>query len=52
MNNENATKTTATPYDDVHRTMLNDCPKLTIYAPSGCYAEKYAVENNIDFVKL
>lgn len=20
----------ATPYDDVHRTMLNDCPKLII----------------------
>ena len=23
-------KGTATPYDDVHRTMLNDCPKLII----------------------
>jgi hypothetical protein len=27
---KNKTENTATPYDDVHRTMLNDCPELII----------------------
>ena len=28
---------------------FNDCPNLTIHAPAGSYAEKYAKENNIPF---
>ena len=27
---KNTTENTTTPYDDVHRTMLNDCPELII----------------------
>ena len=27
---KNKTENTITPYDDVHRTMLNDCPELII----------------------
>ena len=29
---------------------FDDCPKLTIYAPAGSFAEQYAKENNIPFV--
>ena len=30
----------------------DNCPKLTIHAPAGSYAERYAEENNIPFVAL
>ncbi|MBQ1984697.1 MAG: leucine-rich repeat protein, partial [Clostridia bacterium] len=29
---------------------FDDCPKLTIYAPAGSYAETWANEHNIPFV--
>jgi len=31
---------------------FSGCSKLSLYGYGGSYAEKYAVENNIDFVKL
>ena len=32
--------------------VFNDCPKLTIHAPIGCYAEKYASKAKIPFKAL
>ena len=29
---------------------FDNCPRLTIHAPTGSYAEQYAKENNIPFV--
>lgn len=34
----------------IGRRAFEDCENLTIYAPTGSYAEKYAKENNIPFV--
>ena len=34
----------------IQSTTFYGCSKLTIYAPTGCYAETYAKENNIPFV--
>ena len=31
---------------------FGNCPKLTIYAPSGSSAEGYVKENNIPFVAI
>ncbi len=31
---------------------FSGCDKLTIYAPTGSYAEAYAKENNIPFEAL
>ena len=35
---------------EIHSRAIVDCPKLTIHAPAGSYAETYAKENNIPFV--
>ena len=35
--------------DEISRSAFNGCPKLTIRAPKGSYAEKYAKENKIKF---
>lgn len=32
--------------------VFNDCPKLTIFAPVGCYAENYATKAKIPFVAV
>lgn len=32
----------ATPYDDVHRTMLNDCPKLIIPVVNEMFHKKHS----------
>ena len=34
----------------IHSNAIYRCPKLTIHAPAGSYAEIYAKENNIPFV--
>ena len=52
----NKTENTATPYDDVHRTMLNDCPKLIIPVLNEMFhkrhndKEKITVLNNEFFI--
>ena len=50
MNNENATKTTATPYDDVHRTMLNDCPKLIIPVVNEMFHKRHSDNEQIQLL--
>ena len=35
---------------EIHWGAISNCPKLTIHAPAGSYAEQYAKENNIPFV--
>lgn len=53
LNNEG---NTATPYDDVHRTMLNDCPRLIIPVVNEMFHkqhsdhEKITILNNEFFV--
>jgi hypothetical protein len=42
-------------FDETRKKLLSEpafmgCPKLTIYAPAGSYAETYAKDNNIPFV--
>ena len=39
---ENKEKQTATPYDDVHRTMLNDCPKLIIPVVNEMFHKRHS----------
>ena len=34
----------------IHKFAFDWCPKFTIHAPAGSYAETYAKENNIPFV--
>ena len=40
-------ETTATPYDDVHRTMLNDCPKLIIPVVNEMFHKKHSDNEKI-----
>ena len=53
---KNKTDNTTTPYDDVHRTMLNDCPKLIIPVVNEMFhkrhndKEKITVLNNEFFI--
>lgn len=53
---KNKTENTTTPYDDVHRTMLNDCPKLIIPVVNEMFhkrhndKEKITVLNNDFFI--
>ena len=49
MKNENDIKNTATPYDDVHRTMLNDCPELIIPVVNEMFHKRHS---NKDEVKV
>ena len=35
----------------IYKTAFENCSQLTIYAPAGSYAEKYAKENEIPFVE-
>lgn len=44
LNNES---NTATPYDDVHRTMLNDCPKLIIPVVNEMFHKRHNVDEKI-----
>ena len=44
LNNEGKT---ATPYDDVHRTMLNDCPKLIIPVVNEMFHKKHSSNEKI-----
>lgn len=44
MNNQG---NTATPYDDVHRTMLNDCPKLIIPVVNEMFHKKHSDNEEI-----
>ena len=52
----NMESNTATPYDDVHRTMINDCPKLIIPVVNEMFQkqhdddEKVTVLNNEFFI--
>ena len=52
----NTKSITATPYDDVHRTMINDCPKLIISVVNEMFRkqhsddEKVTVLNNEFFI--
>lgn len=39
---KNKTENTATPYDDVHRTMLNDCPKLIIPVVNEMFHKRHS----------
>ena len=39
---ENKIKQVATPYDDVHRTMLNDCPKLIIPVVNEMFHKRHS----------
>ena len=43
----NSEETTATPYDDVHRTMLNDCPKLIIPVVNEMFHKKHSDNEKI-----
>lgn len=45
----NKIENTATPYDDVHRTMLNDCPKLIIPVVNEMFHKRHS---NKDQVKV
>ena len=37
-------------HETISANAFEDCKVVTIYAPAGSYAERYAVENNIPFV--
>ena len=39
---KNTKAETSTPYDDVHRTMLNDCPKLIIPVVNEMFQKKHS----------
>ena len=39
----------STPYDDVFRTMLNDCPKLVLAVVNEAFGEHYTGEEKIIF---
>lgn len=48
MENKKKTKANAnTPYDDVHRTLLNDCPKLIIPVVNEMFQKKYSDNEKI-----
>ena len=40
---------TSTPYDDVFRTMLNDCSKLILQVINEMFGEHYTGEERIKF---
>ncbi len=40
-------KKSSTPYDDVHRTMVNDCPKLLIPLVNEVFKEQYTGEEEV-----
>ena len=44
---ENKIKHTASPYDDVHRTMLNDCPKLIIPVVNEMFHKRHSNKDEI-----
>ncbi len=41
----------STPYDDVFRTMLNDCPKLVLAVVNEAFGEHYTGEEKIIFAQ-
>lgn len=43
----NIESNTATPYDDVHRTMINDCPKLIIPVVNEMFHKKHSDNEKI-----
>ena len=43
----NTKSNTATPYDDVHRTMINDCPKLIIPVVNEMFRKKHSDDEGI-----
>ncbi len=43
----NSESNTATPYDDVHRTMINDCPKLIIPVVNEMFHKKHSDNEKI-----
>lgn len=45
-----STETTGTPYDDVFRTLLNDCGKLIIPLVNEAFGESYTGKENIVFL--
>ena len=49
---KNKTENTATPYDDVHRTMLNDCPELIIPVVNEMFHRLWKDFHNLCYVKL
>ena len=40
-------KKSSTPYDDVHRTMVNDCPQLLIPLVNEVFKEHYTGEEKV-----
>ena len=44
---KNKTENTMTPYDDVHRTMLNDCPKLIIPVVNEMFHKRHNEKERI-----
>ena len=43
----NTESNTATPYDDVHRTMINDCPTLIIPVVNEMFHKKHSDNEKI-----
>ena len=48
----NTASNTATPYDDVHRTMINDCPTLIIPVVNEMFHKKHSDNEKIIAHKL
>lgn len=47
MNKLESTTSTKTPYDDVHRTMLNDCPSLIIPVVNEMFHKQHNKDEKI-----
>ena len=43
-------KTESTPYDDVFRTLLNDCPGLILPVINEIFTERYAGDEKLYFL--